>query len=216
LEYLDEAEVLSDRIVILDKGKIKLNGVDKTVLIFGGGYDVAQDSASVRATDSIGRTVYIADALNGERLWAAGKDGASPVAEMEYSIPARVVPLDVSGDGFTDRLYVADTGGQVFRFDIDNTNNAVLSSSIKGGRILDIAGTTNVDARRFYYPPDVALRSHRRSDRNGGLTSVIDLARGAARLPRSVVRNNISGTGAGAPEAVFASRTYRRWRWRWR
>jgi len=137
--------------------KVKDGTSERAVLIFGGGYDTAQDSATVRTTDSVGRTVYIADALSGERLWSAGKDSASPTAEMEYSIPARVKPLDISGDGYIDRLYVADMGGQIFRFDINNINGAALSSSITGGRILDVAGATDVDARRFYYPPDVAL-----------------------------------------------------------
>ena len=52
---------------------------------------------------------------------------------------------------------MADTGGQLFRFDIDNTNGALLSASITGGRIADLAGSAAEDARRFYYPPDVAL-----------------------------------------------------------
>ncbi len=137
--------------------KVKDGAAEKTVLIFGGGYDTAQDGKAVRTPDSVGRTVYIADADTGLRLWSAGKDGASPATDMEYSIPARIKPLDISGDGFIDRLYVADTGGQIFRFDINNTNANPLASSITGGRIVDIAGADAEDNRRFYYPPDVAL-----------------------------------------------------------
>jgi len=137
--------------------KVKDGAADKTVLIFGGGYDKAQDSASVRTTDSVGRTVYIADAKTGKRLWSAGKDGANPTTNMEYSIPARVTTVDVSGDGYIDRLYAADVGGQIFRFDIDNTNGSALSASITGARIADLADTGVTNARRFYYPPDVAL-----------------------------------------------------------
>ena len=148
---------LGDTWSTVNVGQVKDGTTAKTVLMFGGGYDDAQDSALVRSTDSVGRTVYIADATTGQRLWSAGKDGASPIANMEYSIPARVLPLDVSGDGYIDRMYVADVGGQIFRFDIDNTNSSALTSSITGGRILDIAGTTDIDARRFYYPPDAAL-----------------------------------------------------------
>ena len=137
--------------------KVKDGATDKTVLIFGGGYDKAQDGTSVRTTDSVGRTVYIVDAKSGERLWSGGKDGASPTDEMEYSIPGRVTTVDVSGDGYIDRLYAADVGGQIFRFDIDNTNGSSLSASITGARIADLAGTGVTNARRFYYPPDVAL-----------------------------------------------------------
>ncbi len=137
--------------------KIKDGTTEKTVLIFGGGYDTSQDSTLLRTPDSIGATVYIVDADTGKRLWTAGKDASSPMANMDYSIPARVKPLDTSGDGFIDRLYAADTGGQIFRFDINNNNTDPLSASITGGRIADLAGAAAEDNRRFYYPPDVAL-----------------------------------------------------------
>jgi type IV pilus assembly protein PilY1 len=137
--------------------KVKDGAAERTVLIFGGGYDIDQDNAKVRTADTEGRTVYIADATTGARLWTAGADAASPVAEMNYSIPARIKPLDISGDGYIDRLYAADMGGQIFRFDINNTNCIALSSSITGGRIADLAGATTTSARRFFYPPDVAI-----------------------------------------------------------
>lgn len=138
--------------------KIKDGTTEKTVLIFGGGYDTDQDTATVRSVDNEGRAVFIADAETGSLLWSAGPGGTlSTITEMKYSIPSRIKPLDLSGDGFIDRLYAADMGGQIFRFDIDNSNDTALSSSITGGRIADLADATNIDARRFYYPPDVAL-----------------------------------------------------------
>jgi len=136
--------------------KIKDGTIEKTVLVFGGGYDTGQDGSTVRGSDGTGRTVFIADAITGTRLWSAGK-GGDATTDMEYSIPARIKPLDISGDGFIDRLYAVDMGGQIFRFDINNTNGNSLASSITGGRIADLAGATAIDARRFYYPPDVAL-----------------------------------------------------------
>ncbi|HHJ34141.1 MAG TPA: hypothetical protein ENJ87_00095, partial [Gammaproteobacteria bacterium] len=137
--------------------KIKDGSAEKTVLIFGGGYDTDQDSVTVRTADTVGRAVFIADAETGALLWSAGPGGDTVLPEMQYSIPARIKPLDLSGDGFTDRLYVADMGGQIFRFDIDNDNGSLLASSVSGGRIADLAGTGTSNARRFYYPPDVAL-----------------------------------------------------------
>jgi len=140
--------------------KIKDGALEKTVLIFGGGYDTNQDNDAVRnATgDSVGNAVFIVDADTGALLWSGGPSGNTVVAEMKYSIPARIKPLDMSGDGFIDRLYAADMGGQIFRFDINNTNGTALSGSVTGGRIADLAVNGSVaDARRFYYPPDVAL-----------------------------------------------------------
>lgn len=143
--------------------KIQLGGSERTVLIFGGGYDTNQDNAATRTPDSEGRAIYIADALTGERLWWAGPTGSGAdkeLSDMQYSIPGRIKPLDVDGDGFIDRLYAGDMGGQLWRFDIpaDGLTQSNLGSKIDGGRIAEVAedGST-ADARRFYYPPDVSL-----------------------------------------------------------
>jgi type IV pilus assembly protein PilY1 len=145
-------------------GKVRHSGADKDVLIFGGGYDKDQDNASVTTEDDEGRTVYIADAVTGARLWTAGADATTPTANMDFSIPARINILDISGDGYTDRFYAVDMGGQMFRFDIDNSNSSSLSSNIIGARVADLADAslapadrTAVNARRFYYPPDITL-----------------------------------------------------------
>lgn len=141
--------------------KIRLNNAVKYILIFGGGYDTAQDANSMRATDGIGRAIYIVDALTGQRLWwASSQAGADlQLTNMKYSIPSNVASADLDGDGYTDILYVGDMGGQIWRFDISKGNSVVpLSSLIKGGRIADLAKDGSVaDNRRFYYPPTAAL-----------------------------------------------------------
>jgi type IV pilus assembly protein PilY1 len=143
--------------------KLKLGGAEKTVLIFGGGYDENQDSATTRTVDTVGRAVYIVDADTGALLWRAGPDAGADLqlTSMKYSIPARIKPLDIDGDGFIDRLYAADMGGQIFRFDIEETStggSSNLATLVKGGRIADLStdGSTS-NTHRFYYPPDVAL-----------------------------------------------------------
>ena len=142
--------------------KIKDGANEKTVIVFGGGYDTNQDNVTVRTPDSVGRAVFIADAETGQLIWSAGPNGDLNLSEMKYSVPARIKPLDMSGDGLMDRMYMADMGGQIFRFDIDNNNNASLATSISGGRIADLAvDGSKTDARRFYYPPDVALIAER-------------------------------------------------------
>ncbi|MGB7216976.1 MAG: hypothetical protein WBE98_18300, partial [Gammaproteobacteria bacterium] len=69
--------------------------------------------------------------------------------------------IDLDGDGFADRIYAADMGGQVWRFDIFNGRPA--SQLVTGGVIARLGAAANpaeasrADARRFYYAPDVAL-----------------------------------------------------------
>ena len=152
----DYAE-LGDTWSTINVEKVKDGSTEKAVLVFGGGYDDAQDSVSVRTPDAVGRAVFIADATSGDRLWIGSAGGDTDVSDMQYSIPARVKPLDISGDGYMDRIYAVDMGGQIFRFDIDNTNGSSLASSVKGDLIANLAGAAAADARRFYYPPDVAL-----------------------------------------------------------
>ena len=141
--------------------RLKLSGTTKNVLIFGGGYDTAQDTVSVRTPDIVGRSVYIVDADSGALLWRAGPDASADLqlTDMNYSIPGRIKPVDVDSNGYVDQLYFGDMGGQLWRIDIeesDTTSN--LSTLISGGRIADLATDNSVaNTRRFYYPPDVAL-----------------------------------------------------------
>ena len=50
---------------------------------------------------------------------------------MTNSIPGDVRAVDLTGDGFADRMYAADIGGRVWRFDIRNGQDA--SNLVKGG-----------------------------------------------------------------------------------
>ena len=143
--------------------KVKLGGVTRQVAVFGGGYDLDQDVNTARAVDDIGRAVYIIDALTGERLWWAGPNGSGAdleLADMRYSIPARLKAVDVSANSYLDRVYVGDMGGQIWRFDIKPGSGASendLGDLISGTRVANLSGTTEETNHRFYYPPDVAL-----------------------------------------------------------
>ena len=145
--------------------RLKMGGVDRTVLIFGAGYDVAQDNFAAfrdsNAGDSEGRGIFIVDADTGALLWSAGPAAVTSnltLPEMIYSMPARIKPLDIDSDGYTDRLYASDMGGQLWRIDIDNDASTAGSISATGGRIADLSVDGDLaNNRRFYSPPDAAL-----------------------------------------------------------
>jgi len=141
---------------------IRLGGADRDVLIFAGGYDTSEDSITTRSADTVGRALYIVDAVTGNLLWHASSVGGADLSlsDMIYSIPSDVAAVDSDGDTYTDKIYVGDMGGQVWRFDIDNKAGetvGTLPSIVHGGRIADLADNTIDSNRRFYYPPDVAL-----------------------------------------------------------
>jgi type IV pilus assembly protein PilY1 len=68
--------------------------------------------------------------------------------------------IDFSGDGFADRMYASDLGGQVWRFDILNGEQP--DTLVTGGVIArlgaeGLGSPTAAETRRFYNSPDVAL-----------------------------------------------------------
>jgi type IV pilus assembly protein PilY1 len=152
----------------------------RMVLIFGGGYDTNQDSGIPSGPDAMGKAIYMVDPFTGQRIWWASDDAGSslPLTKMKYSIPSEVTALDTDGDKSVDRLYVGDTGGQLWRIDLgdqigDGTDGGsdgyvfadVGCGSVGGAtpvrRVHDTAGdcpvsTTKQDLRKFFYPPDVA------------------------------------------------------------
>ncbi|MGK0227656.1 MAG: type IV pilus assembly protein PilY1 [Gammaproteobacteria bacterium] len=69
----------------------------------------------------MGNAIYIVNAQTGELIWKADRNKFS---DMDYSITSDVRVLDIDADGLTDRLYVGDMGGQVWRFDINSGHEA--------------------------------------------------------------------------------------------
>ncbi len=146
--------------------KIKFNGADRDVLIFGGGYDSNIDSTTLPAADSMGRALYIVDANTGKRLWWASINTSNAdlkLANMKNALAANVTVFDSNGDGYIDQIYAADTAARIWRFDINKSNTGA-ANLMSGGVIADLNGTaTNVPAnqaaannRHFFSAPDVA------------------------------------------------------------
>jgi type IV pilus assembly protein PilY1 len=137
---------------------------DRLVVVIAGGYDPSQDEDEAAIDDS-GNSIYIVDSESGAVLWHGSKDGADADFDtegksMDYSIPADVKVIDFDGDGYADRMYAADMGGQIWRFDVHNSETA--ANLITGGVIAQLGSAPEedpdvADVRRFYYSPDVAL-----------------------------------------------------------
>jgi len=130
------------------------------VLVFGGGYDPNEDSEPP-VTDTMGRGIYVVNAETGALVWSSTKSCTAsatcyPVSGMTHAIPAEVRFVDRDGNGYTDKMYFADLGGNVWRADVN-------TSSPSSWRVTKIAalgcesgacpsGTT---PRKFFFPPEV-------------------------------------------------------------
>jgi type IV pilus assembly protein PilY1 len=129
--------------------KIRYGGSDKWVAIVGGGYDPNQDNDPAAASDTRGRAVYIFDILTGSLIWSYSHANN---ANMTYSIPSDVACIDADGDGRIDRLYVGNTGGRMWRFDIGDPDTSAWI-----GKIIFNSNPGASDHRKIFYPPDVTL-----------------------------------------------------------
>ncbi|MDX1405808.1 MAG: PilC/PilY family type IV pilus protein [Woeseiaceae bacterium] len=132
-------------------------------VFFGGGYDVNKDDRSgVGTDDSEGNAIYVVNAETGDLIWKARGGGAGASGQVfEHpglvdSIPSALTVADTDGDGLTDRIVVGDTGGNVWRADLegDNTSDWKLSLLASLGRHASGAGG-KWDDRRFFHRPDM-------------------------------------------------------------
>ena len=133
--------------------------VSKTVLIFAGGYDEAQDTGF--GPGGLGNAIYIVDPSDASRLfWISGTDHSAAdgvvVPGMDYPIPSDVSLFDSDGDGITDRLYVGDTGGNVWRVDLRPNQTTTAGIKAVVGKLATVSDASDpVDQRKFFYRPDV-------------------------------------------------------------
>ena len=167
----------------------------RKVLIFAGGYDKQQDGTF--APGGTGNAIYIvavgptdpnfptqragqrllsissaappADAsgnISGDHVEVPDLPG-QPGTGMSFPIPSDVALLDSDGDGAIDRLYVGDTGGQMWRVDLAANTKAnepgIVATvgklaSVSSGDTSNCPDPSNkpqCDQRKFFYPPDV-------------------------------------------------------------
>lgn len=140
---------------------VKWQGNEKKVLLFTGGYDVAQDGKTVRSDDTIGNAIFMVDATTGTLLWSASNSGSAgasflPLSDMVYSIPSDLTVIDAYGDDdLADRLYVGDMGGQIWRIDFTDSFGSL--GGAVGYKLADLADDSTTGFRRFYMPPSVSL-----------------------------------------------------------
>ena len=140
--------------------------VEQDVLVFGGGYDLRQDDYSAYAPDSVGNAIFMVNAYTGELVWSGSAanevdtDMQTYFADMVSAITGAIRVVDLNADGFADRLYAADLGGRVWRFDVHNPRVEGDRFHITGGMVASLGaaeGGDTGDNRRFYYAPDIAL-----------------------------------------------------------
>jgi hypothetical protein len=100
---------------------------------------------------SIGRGFYVVDILLGKIIWKLEASSASDNA-VQYPMTSSPAGVDSDSDGYLNYVYIADLGGQLWRFDVgppgtfDNTTNLV-TAGWSGKRIF--TAPTAIPQRAF-------------------------------------------------------------------
>ncbi len=166
--------------------------VTKDVLLVSGGYDADQDNHNVRTADNEGRAVFMIEAgypasgTTPTLIWSAGNGVGHDLnlSDMHYSIPGAVKAGDTNGDGLVDIMFVADLGGQIWRFDVDN--GAAIGNLVSAGIVADISATDDAaNTRRFYADVDATTYIQ-----NGRTAIALTLGSGWRANPLSEIVND--------------------------
>lgn len=129
---------------------------------------IGRDDGS--ATASRGNGLYVVDAETGALIWRGTRANSAGynATSLSYghpllvdSIPSEVTALDTDNDGLTDRLYVGDTGGRLWRADFPGSDRAAwtLTPLASVGRHAETSPTLAADRRIFHAPDYVPIRN---------------------------------------------------------
>lgn len=141
------------------------------VLVFGGGYDINKNNentttpAYTRPADGKGRNVYIVNAKTGALIWSLRDNVSGASAKLLDGIPGDIRVMDMDRNGALDRLYFSDTGGHIWRVDMDiDTKDGTVSPDMtlydytkaSLSEFANLAGS-GLNKRMFFYEPEVAM-----------------------------------------------------------
>ena len=121
----------------------RIRGHDGPVLIMGAGYDPAAEDIEPAASPTMGNAVLILDAVNGNLLKSFPT--TRPVA-------ADVAILDSDYDGYIDRGYAADLGGEIYRLDFETGSGDAVAYSVSDWKLTRFADLGSSASRKIFYP----------------------------------------------------------------
>jgi type IV pilus assembly protein PilY1 len=188
--------------------KVRYDGTDKDVLIFAGGYDTNKDKSDAdggRGADSMGNAIYIVDAVSGALIWSAidgvgaNTNTAFYKSDLDHSIPAKVAPLDSNNNGVTDRLYVGDTSGIVWRIDLpEGSATFHRRDEWEMTKFADVDDAAVEEDRRFFHAAELVRTSDSKGDYDGVLLGSGDRATPLETTDDNILflfkdRNTVSG-----------------------
>jgi type IV pilus assembly protein PilY1 len=133
-------------------GKVRISGgTAKYVAFVGGGYNTASNNSS-------GKAFFAIDLADGSKLWEYyNSTNGDDRQYMNFSLASAPTAVDLDYDGYVDRVYVGDVGGQLWKFDVAPNGGATLSGGVvtnwTGKRLFAAASSqANPPSAGEYYP----------------------------------------------------------------
>jgi type IV pilus assembly protein PilY1 len=127
------------------------------VAFVGGGFDPSETKNKDAA---VGQAFFVVDIKTGDIIWQFSYDNKDTVKKwMTHALPASPTAVDTNLDGYVDKVYIGDLGGQMWVFDVSFNELTKKSDSLWSGNILFQAG--GGEKHNIYYQPAVAF------DKNG-------------------------------------------------
>lgn len=125
----------------------KIKGNTNPVIIMGAGYDPVAEDAVTPGANTMGNAVLVLDAFTGAVI---------KQFSTTRSVAADVTLIDSDYDGYVDRVYAVDLGGNIYRIDLETPT----SFTVSDWSIYKIAALAGSGTRKFFYPPSVVLTAN--------------------------------------------------------
>jgi Tfp pilus tip-associated adhesin PilY1 len=137
-------------------GRVKIEGTDgklyeRWVAFIGGGYLKGEKTSG---NDPVGRSFFVLDVKTGNILWQFVYDNQDAKKQkLTWGLASSPTTVDLDYDGFIDKVYLGDLGGNMWVFNVSANDVTKKSNSLWSGNIL-YDGTKN---HPIYYQPAVAF-----------------------------------------------------------
>lgn len=118
--------------------------------------------AGFSADNSAGKAILAINPIDGSVV-KRFKNGIAGITQMNFSIPSTVAAIDEDGNGFIDKLYVGDAGGQIWRVGrfTDSEEEPLpfpqSNENIFSWKAHRLFTTPPSPKRPFFYPPSVVF-----------------------------------------------------------
>jgi len=146
--------------------KIEKDGglVERWVAFIGGGYD---PNETIGHDASLGKAFFVIDIKTGDIIWKFSYIDSRVRRGIEenfmtHAFPSPPTAVDANSDGYLDKVYIGDLGGQMWVFDLSFNEVTKKSNSLWTGKRLFRAPTTSTEKHMIYYQPSVAFDQNRK------------------------------------------------------